>query len=382
MLKKHLLILFSISFALISCNQNKEEPKEEIIELNCAHSKLNFDFNKGHTYSLDFHDFKQANYLADEHFTNIASYANGREELSRPISIKLELNDSTSQQIEKEYFVQLSLDENFSSYKQYQTDGIDFYMNNFLSNTTYYLRVIDNTEEPITSAVSKIITKPGIRNLEINGITNVRDIGGFTTSYGTIKQGMLFRGACLNKIYEETCQLQIRDKGIEKFKELGIKSEIDLRQVVNNEVGNPGEDGPLGKEFNYYQCPMDYSEDILFAEKNVPSVKKFFELLTVESNYPIYFHCAVGADRTGAMAFLLEGLMGADNKTFYTDYLFSNFGQLGEARTTDSITNYIRKLNIFAGKDSLKENIEYYLEHKLGLNVTQINNIKDYLLEK
>ena len=39
-----------------------------------------------------------------------------------------------------------------------------------------------------------------------------------------------------------------------------------------------------------------------------------------EANYPIYFHCKAGADRTGTLAFFLEGICGCSQTDIDIDY--------------------------------------------------------------
>ena len=69
-----------------------------------------------------------------------------------------------------------------------------------------------------------IINSKGPRNCYVSGVTNVRDIGGYSSSLGKnayIRQGLYYRGANLNSI---------TDKGKAQMKEdLGVKTEIDLR---------------------------------------------------------------------------------------------------------------------------------------------------------
>jgi protein tyrosine/serine phosphatase len=51
-------------------------------------------------------------------------------------------------------------------------------------------------------------------------------------------------------------------------------------------------------------------------------------VLADESNYPIFFHCAIGTDRTGTLAYLINGLLGVPEEDLYYDYCFSNFGAI------------------------------------------------------
>ena len=63
----------------------------------------------------------------------------------------------------------------------------------------------------------------GIRFIKIDGVLNVRDIGG-----KNIKQGLIYRGSDLDLVYK------ISEEGKRIFcNQLGIKTEIDLRKEVD-----------------------------------------------------------------------------------------------------------------------------------------------------
>jgi hypothetical protein len=51
---------------------------------------------------------------------------------------------------------------------------------------------------------------------------------------------------------------------------------------------------------NYVQIPVD--EVRPWSVIPPAALRKFFELVNNPANYPIYFHCRRGADRTGAFA--------------------------------------------------------------------------------
>jgi protein tyrosine phosphatase (PTP) superfamily phosphohydrolase (DUF442 family) len=89
---------------------------------------------------------------------------------------------------------------------------------------------------------------------------------------------------------------QPSDKGFQLLKERGIKTIINLR-MENDESGVVGQLG-----MNYVHIPI---EDVRPWTRIPPAaVAKYFELINNPANYPIFFHCRRGADRTGAMAAL------------------------------------------------------------------------------
>ena len=59
------------------------------------------------------------------------------------------------------------------------------------------------------------------------------------------------------------------------------------------------------------------------------SVKKYlvqiFHTMATEDIYPMYFHCAAGADRTGTVGVMLDGVIGRDDETIIAQYELTSF---------------------------------------------------------
>ncbi len=205
---------------------------------------------------------------------------------------------------------------------------------NAMLGTTYYWNVSsrDDEDDISTSGTSSFTTESqGPRNLYVDGVTNVRDLGGWATvDGGRIRQGLLYRGGRFSS--NDSTSVTISAKGILTLRdEIGIKTEIDLRQTTA--VNNRNESGgltasPLGDSVRYCAFPMEYGEVLFSDPKNIQRIREIFAFLSDESNYPIYFHCSIGTDRTGLIAWLVNGLCGVSENDLWRDYLFSDFGQI------------------------------------------------------
>ncbi len=114
---------------------------------------------------------------------------------------------------------------------------------------------------------------------------------------------------------------------------------------------------------------------------NTEMVKRIFsDILSKRENYPLIFHCSIGTDRTGMIAFLVNGLLGVDINDLYRDYLFSNFGDIGGDRNVIGITfNYVATIQNTKG-NTLSEKIENYLL-SIGVKQEEINSIRAILSE-
>ena len=313
----------------------------------------------------DFHTASQRQYL-DGEYAQIGKYAAGEKELSRPNPIKLDISGDG-----KEHNVVLK-EKGTTNELTYKTNSKVLEVYNLKANTTYEWFIDDASQGEFT-------TGKGIRNLYIDGITNVRDIGGVACNGGIVKQGLLIR--CAKLTNDDNGEQLISIEGIEAFKKLGIKTELDLRQVEADSDDNIEQGGITTSVIpgvNYISFPMASGGNYLQLNRKV--LKDLFAILANEDNYPIIFHCSIGTDRTGVVAFLVNALLGVSKEDLYRDYLFSNFGDINGVRTSSTIDDYIKKVTIDEAK-SLSENVKEYLINQ-GVSEEDINKVINIMTEK
>lgn len=81
---------------------------------------------------------------------------------------------------------------------------------------------------------------------------------------------------------------------------------------------------PLGKSVKWFHYSSSaYGGMQHYAGKN--AFKKVFKVFLDRKNYPIAFHCIVGQDRTGSVAFILNGLLGVSEEELYLDWEATGF---------------------------------------------------------
>lgn len=179
------------------------------------------------------------------------------------------------------------------------------------------------TEEKIV----KIKDSP-VRYITMHSGYNYRDVGGWKTEDGRrISYGKIYRGARTN---------EFSDKDILTLKKyLKIRSEIDLRNASDDGGQNSS---ILGDEVEYLKSPISQYSLIVpsysagnrkYDEKSPEEIKRIFEFLADEDNYPLFFHCNAGADRTGTVAFLLLGSLGVGIEDLTRDYELTSFSKGG-----------------------------------------------------
>lgn len=344
--------------------------------------------NEKDTEFADMHTSLQNKYL-NMNYTNIDLFADGKAELSRPAPISLEwtatANGKTPRKVD--YTVEISKNEDFTDCIRYKADANAVNVYNLEIGAKYFWRVEAKTKKGSQTSETANFTTADIapRNLYIDGVTNVRDLGGWKTENGNrVRQGKIYRCGRLNKSETNEIQIEITENGINAMKnELKIVTEIDLRMPNAHNIETGGiTSSPLGDGVAYRNIPMDWLKngelDYLSNESYYPAIREFFSVLSDEKNYPLIFHCNIGTDRTGLFAYLINGLLGVKNTDLYRDYLFSNFADIGGSRSIKNMT-YVNRVMSFDGND-LSEKIERCLLD-IGVKKSDIDALRHIMTE-
>ena len=330
----------------------------------------------------DFHTVKQTAYIQSGYNT-ISHFADGTQELSKPRALEFRYEEKDAKYIQVSF--DSPIDGGISQIYEIDGSGSFGYINAFL-DTNYYWRV-SSTEDFTDSKIYTLKTTSSCpRNIDLDGITNVRDMGGYVSSFGgKIKQGLVYRGGRLtcNSASEPTSHLT--EDGYKTMTEvLGLKSEIDLRYDKPFEGEEEPENAHMSDSFfetvRYYPCPIDWHSDNLMLTAQ-ESIRETFEVFGNPNNYPVYFHCSIGTDRTGLIAYLLGALLGMNDVDLYRDYLFSNFGNIGSNRTDWAPRHvYYESLQEYEGKN-LSEKCKSYLRC-IGVSTDCLNSVISELIER
>jgi protein-tyrosine phosphatase len=326
--------------------------------------------------NVSVHTQLQESYLADK-ASNISEYADGKAELSRPESVELTWDGKE----DSAYIVQLATDENFTqNTREYETTGSKLDVYNLFVSTEYYWRVAPKeTDIKKSTTYTFTVNSSAPRNIYMEGASNVRDLGGWTTQSGaTVKQGLIYRGGRLNESSAETFNLELSESGQNVFlHELGVKTEIDLRLNSDNETGGMTND--VFSDVTYLNIPFIWKDGDMFTD-NIEQIVEVFSVLAKPESYPVYFHCNIGTDRTGMLAYLIDGLLGVGKTDLNRDYLFSNFGNIGGGRTIYGLTGstYYKTIAESAG-DTYAEQVENCLL-SVGVKQSDIDSIRNILL--
>ncbi|MBO4631336.1 MAG: tyrosine-protein phosphatase, partial [Lentisphaeria bacterium] len=143
--------------------------------------------------------------------------------------------------------------------------------------------------------------------------------------------------------------------------ELGIKTDLDLRRKGETADLTVS---PLGKNVRYIQISSSSYKGI-HSETGKQTMINDFKVLADPKNHPIYFHCIGGYDRTGAVAFIANGVLGVSENDLASDWEQTTLPNLPDLPPKDKWRDYDGMVEGFYkyGKtgESLKDCIEKYL---------------------
>ena len=155
------------------------------------------------------------------------------------------------------------------------------------------------------------------RTITMGGVHNVRDIGGFPTSYGVrTNQGLMYRGYYIDdksgghgvNYSDEVQRVQ------EEVMKIGY--EIDLQKESET-------NGRTQSALNSEATPCDYicrtlvSYENFLKEDSYQNLPEVMHIMAQSDEKHTYFHCWGGADRTGMLDFFINAILGVS----YTDLI-------------------------------------------------------------
>ena len=337
------------------------------------------------------------------------------------------------------YTIYIADNENFDNATSYVVSGftreLDIY--NLLPSTTYYWKVAGDRFDMSDTSVFKT-EDLSVRLIYAEGTSNIRDLGGWNADGSSVNYGKIYRGNQLNG-YGNWGDNKLTEEGLKTFKDdLKIRTEIDLRTQNKDDANQTT--NYVDATFPYYKCTIGQYTDIFEAlvwnalpndgntksdtmeNKNDArrlsyatgnairnenamkrSLKTVFEVLADESNYPVYIHCNAGADRTGTVAFLINGLLGVSEADLIRDFELTSFSKVSGLRYRSEIKdgnfteigvmqndydNFVAfgalieaiKVNYGAEGKALSYAIENFLTGYIGVSHEQIESIKRIML--
>jgi protein-tyrosine phosphatase len=164
------------------------------------------------------------------------------------------------------------------------------------------------------------------RTLLLEGISNLRDVGGYATLDGRVTRWRtLFRSGCMDRLSLPGQEWLVERAGLRTVIDLRQDDEIvsrpnvfaDSARVRYRRVplfdGPPPEDVPIPLEVGYWRM----------LEQRHTRVRAVFEQLLEPGALPALIHCYAGKDRTGVLVALILAAVGVPYATVAADYALS-----------------------------------------------------------
>ncbi len=185
------------------------------------------------------------------------------------------------------------------------------------------------------------------RHVVLDGAVNVRDIGGYRTSYGLqVTRGLLFRGDALS---------QVSSADVERLERLGLRIVIDFRtpgevllagadrlpfgtELVSLPVGG----GDLGLIYELIasgdherqrrelgdgraaELMVEVNRGFVTDVRQREAFGAAVRLACSAGRLPLLYHCSGGKDRAGWMTAIVLTVLGVPREAVLRDYLLSN----------------------------------------------------------
>ena len=173
--------------------------------------------------------------------------------------------------------------------------------------------------------------------LDVDGVSNVRDVGGIPTANGRIRSGVLLRSGQLSGV-TTTGASTLRAR---------VQHIVDLRDGEEVAAEPTEIEGPdtthlplfLGSVRSFFEA--DTSLDELYLHLLEESGERLVEAIRIiAAGEPTLVHCTVGKDRTGVTVALALSAVGAEREAVIADYALTE-SQL-PAQRSQRIAEYLR----------------------------------------
>lgn len=201
---------------------------------------------------------------------------------------------------------------------------------------------------------------------------NTRDLGGWACDGGKVKYGMIVRGGEPNEVDKDLMVNQV-----------GIRTELQLlpKSESRHTYSAWGID--------FYANPTENSS-VNYSLSNKSLWKFYLQVVfdSVSHDKPVYFHCGIGADRTGTIAVMLEALLGVSQSDIDKDYELTNFYVVSPTyprrRNVDMYKNYIAEIKNFplvGGLSDTFANHAISFAVSLGFTADEINAYRNACID-
>ena len=266
----------------------------------------------------------QTHYSADDYsVSTVENYltSSGRKDWSQSVTFKwMVYPGATGQRLRISETPDF---ERFDSYDKADDDSTHT-LSGLEPQKLYYYKVIATFDGRTDTLVSSAFLTSGIAKMvNLKKSYNIRDIGGWTGMNGhKVQYGKLFRGSRLKGNTSEGGKV-FSTEDVKDLLRLGISAELDLRS--NDETNSTT--SALNREYSYSRIADAINAQGMYVTCNDAYIKALNTIIgwMKDNSEIVYINSTYGAERTGTLAFLINGLLGVSEEDLSKDYELSSF---------------------------------------------------------
>ena len=222
------------------------------------------------------------------------------------------------------------------------------------------------------------------RTITMGDIKNVRDIGGYMTSYGIrTTQGLIYRGYYIDDksgghgVNYNSAAGQVQDEVMK------IGYELDLQ--ASSEINGRTSSCLNGAD---YKCLTLVSYENFLKQSSYQNLPEIFDILANADQKHVYFHCWGGADRTGMLAFFINAICGVSYTDLMEDFEITTETNNKRCHMHNSSSAHFPKflkafINDWSGYDANKtinKNCEKWLLEVAGVSAANILKVRQLMI--
>jgi protein-tyrosine phosphatase len=163
------------------------------------------------------------------------------------------------------------------------------------------------------------------RRIELAGLSNLRDVGGYPAAGGEVRWRTLYRSDALHRLDAD---------GVAVVAGLGLRTIVDLRTHAETEIAPTGQDqlaarsthiSILGGGDSLESLPLELDAIYRYIiDQRGDEIAAAIGVLCADGALPGLVHCSAGKDRTGIVVALILAVLGVPDELIAADYALSS----------------------------------------------------------
>ena len=247
--------------------------------------------------------------------------------------------------------------------------------------------------------------------VKLSGAKNVRDLGGYLTDEGKIKEKKLLRGEALYKLSQRDVEKLINEYHLKYVIDLRTTQEkrekpdfycdkIEYIDIPIFDTTTPGITHEKGVNNGLGSINMANLYKEIVTGEYLENISHVIKTIMTINDGSLLFHCTAGKDRTGVISAILLAILGVEDSKIYEDYLYTNkinkfkiistyWGiklSEGNEKKADRIRNIMLAKEeyldgVFETIENDWNNFDNFVINGLKINQEMIGQFKKYILE-